>query len=53
MLDFYASVRVASHGGQRATPVASFADAHRGARTIDANLESDRRERWVPLDQET
>lgn len=52
MLDFYASVRSAAHGQPRETSVASFADAHRVASTIDAILESDRRERWVALDQE-
>ena len=52
MLDFYASVRAAGGGERRETSVASFADAHRVARTVDAILDSDRRERWVTVDPE-
>jgi hypothetical protein len=46
-------VAAARRGETRETSVASFADAARVARAIEAILDSDRRESWVALDQET
>jgi predicted dehydrogenase len=43
--DFYAAVAASSHRGSFAT----FADAHRTTRIVEAILASDREERWVEI----
>jgi predicted dehydrogenase len=48
-LDFYASVDAHGRGEARKSCVATFADAHRITRAVEAILESDRDGRWVEL----
>jgi predicted dehydrogenase len=48
-LDFYASVDAHGRGEARESSVATFADAHRITRAVEAILESDRDGRWVEL----
>jgi predicted dehydrogenase len=48
-LDFYAAVEEHSSGGRRESSVATFADAHRITRAVEAILESNREGRWADV----
>jgi len=48
-LDFYAAVEEHASGGRRESSVATFADAHRITRAVEAILESNREGRWADV----
>ena len=48
-LDFYAAVEEHQSGGRRESSVATFADAHRITRAVEAILESNREGRWADV----